>query len=331
MAERRRRNSAWRRLACGALLPALLLALAGCGGSSAGRHALRTKPARYYPPPGPPEDPWGPYVREASSRFGMPDPWIRAVMRQESAGREDAVSGAGAMGLMQVMPATYDELRQRHGLGDDPFDPHENMLAGTAYLRDMYNRFGAPGFLAAYNAGPNRLDSYLTGGNPLPDETINYVAAITPRLGPGTNLTGPLAVYGTSYAATPVRPVSIEATAGTCDPDAAYDPTRSCTLSPAAFEPTPAAATPTPGGDWQIQVGAFRDPATARDVAQAARASAPDLLGASRVMLPPTAPFGGAALYRARLAGLSAGQANNACDALGRQRVPCRVVGPEAD
>lgn len=307
-------------------LLAIAIGLAACGGSAGSRHALRTTPARYYPPPGPPEDPWGPYVREASSRFGVPDPWIRAVMRQESAGREDAVSSAGAMGLMQVMPATYEELRARHGLGDDPFDPHANMLAGTAYLRDMYNRFGAPGFLAAYNAGPRRLDSYLSGGDPLPDETVRYVAAIAPRLGPGTNLTGPLAVYGAGQDAGPVRPIALETSSSGCDPDAAYDPTRRCVPTSTIAEPEPVVVSAT--GDWQVQLGAFHDSDTARVVAQAARASAPDLLGAARVMLPPTAPFGGAVLYRARLAGLSVTQASDACDVLVRQQVPCRVVGP---
>ncbi len=124
-------------------------------------------------------------------------------MRQESGGQEDVISWAGAMGLMQVMPETYDDLRGRYNLGDDPFDPHNNVLAGTAYLREMYDRFGAPGFLAAYNAGPDRLDRYLNKGIPLPDETVNYVASIAPLLGPGTPLSGPLAVYAGSAGYAP--------------------------------------------------------------------------------------------------------------------------------
>ncbi len=140
-----------------------------------------------YTPPGPPSDPWGPYIREASKRFDVPDSWIRAVMRQESGGSlyrngRLITSSAGAMGLMQVMPATYDELRERHNLGPDPFDPHENIMAGTAYLREMYDIYGSPGFLAAYNAGPTRLDDYLSNNRALPDETRKYVAAIGPRL-----------------------------------------------------------------------------------------------------------------------------------------------------
>ena len=138
-------------------------------GASAG---ARLAPSHYYPPPGPPEDPWGPYIREAAGRYGVPEQWVRAVMQQESGGQEQAVSPVGAMGLMQVMPATYDGLRARYGLGDDPYDPHNNILAGTAYIREMYDRFGAPGFLAAYNAGPDRVDGYLAGAASLPDETV---------------------------------------------------------------------------------------------------------------------------------------------------------------
>jgi len=142
-----------------------------------------------YPPPGPPSDPWGPYITESSKRFDIPDRWIREVMRQESGGRlftssgDLVTSGAGAMGLMQVMPATYDELRERHeGLGDDPYEPRSNIMAGTAYIREMYDMYGTPAFLAAYNAGPRRLDDYLAGGRDLPLETRRYVAKIGPNI-----------------------------------------------------------------------------------------------------------------------------------------------------
>ncbi len=224
----------------------LLCILAACG-SQSGRHAsTRYNPSRYYPPPGPSSDPWGPYIHEASGRFGVPERWIRRVMRQESGGQEDVISWAGAMGLMQVMPETYDGLRGRYSLGDDPFDPHNNILAGTAYLREMYDRFGAPGFLAAYNAGPNRLDRYLHTGAPLPAETVNYVAALAPLLGPGTPMSGPLAVYGdpNGYAIQ----LATRRPSGGCDPDAAYNPDGPCV--PAAAAPSPAAtypyATPAP-------------------------------------------------------------------------------------
>lgn len=142
-----------------------------------------------YSPPGPASDPWGPYVREAAAKFDVPDRWIREVMRQESGGHlfnrngQLITSGAGAMGLMQVMPATYDEIRGRYPeLGDDPFDPHNNILAGTAYIREMFDIYGSPGFLAAYNAGPGRMDDYLTRNRTLPEETRRYVANIGPRI-----------------------------------------------------------------------------------------------------------------------------------------------------
>ena len=149
-----------------------------------------SRAGRSYTPPGPSSDPWGPYIQEASTKYDVPQRWIREVMHQESGGHlygrggNLITSGAGAMGLMQVMPGTYDELRARYAeLGDDPFDPHNNILAGTAYIREMYDIYGAPGFLAAYNAGPGRLDDYLTRSRTLPAETRRYVAIIGSRLG----------------------------------------------------------------------------------------------------------------------------------------------------
>ena len=128
-------------------------------------------------------DPHAAAITEAAERFAIPEHWIRAVIEVESAGRVHAVSSAGAMGLMQIMPDTWAELRLRHRLGDDPFDPRNNILGGTAYLRQMYDRFGAPGFLAAYNAGPTRYQQHLTAGRPLPRETMAYVATLAPMLG----------------------------------------------------------------------------------------------------------------------------------------------------
>lgn len=123
------------------------------------------------------------HIAEASQRFGIPEHWIRAVMEVESAGRVTAVSTAGAMGLMQIMPGTWIDLRLRHRLRNDPFEPRDNILGGTAYLREMYDLFGAPGFLAAYNAGPNRYAEHLATGRPLPRETRAYVAMLAPMIG----------------------------------------------------------------------------------------------------------------------------------------------------
>lgn len=124
------------------------------------------------------------YVAEAAQRFGIPEAWIHAVMGVESAGDTGATSVKGAMGLMQVMPATYADLRSRYGLGPNAYNPRDNILAGTAYLREMYDRYGAPGFLAAYNAGPGRYEDYLAG-RALPLETRGYLARLAPHVGGG--------------------------------------------------------------------------------------------------------------------------------------------------
>lgn len=122
--------------------------------------------------------PYAAYVAEASQRFGIPEAWIWAVMRVESAGDPRATSHAGAMGLMQVMPGTYAELRARYDLGPDAYDPRDSILAGTAYLREMHDRYGSAGFLAAYNAGPGRWEDYRDRGRPLPAETIAYITRL---------------------------------------------------------------------------------------------------------------------------------------------------------
>jgi D-alanyl-D-alanine carboxypeptidase len=407
-----------------ALSIALLCVLAGCAAQQGGSYGYRLNrtPSHYYPPPGPPDDPWGPYIRQAAARFSVPEPWIREVMRQESGGDETAVSPAGAMGLMQVIPSTYETLREQYGLGDDPFEPHDNIMAGAAYIREMYDRYGSPGFLAAYNAGPQRVDDYLATGDPLPNETVNYVASIAPRIAGTTPETGPLAIYGgqggVQYAAAtgggavvtaseacdpdaaydPSRPCAPAPTiavvaapvpvapapaagqsllydpnatygngapqeaAGACDPDAAYDPTRPCApattlavvTNPAPLPPTPAATGALPytaaaagpptapampaaiiavssspaGGDWGIQVGAFVNPVAARAAAETARRVAPSLLGAARLELPLTEPFGATVLYRARLTDLSARAASEACTLLMQQQLACMVVAP---
>ena len=127
--------------------------------------------------------PWQPYIAEASARFGVPAAWIERVMRAESAGRTELggrpiTSRAGAMGLMQLMPATWATMRAQLALGADPHDPRDNILAGTLYLRQMYDRFGYPGLFAAYNAGPGRYADHLATGRPLPAETRAYLVTV---------------------------------------------------------------------------------------------------------------------------------------------------------
>src|SRR4051794_41372778 len=134
------RSAAGRRLrAIGAVT--VLAALAACSSQGPNNQSALQESARYaakahrnYTPPGPAGDPWGPYIREASAKYDVPERWIREVMRQESGGKlygrsgELITSGAGAMGLMQVMPGTYDDLRSRYReLGGDPYDPHNNI------------------------------------------------------------------------------------------------------------------------------------------------------------------------------------------------------------
>lgn len=179
-------------LAAGCAGLALLSACAGGGGQGSRYSSENTAyylahASQNYNPPGPPGDPWGPYIKIAAAHFDIPAMWIRQVMRVESGGHEYSggqliVSSAGAMGLMQLEPGTYQEMADRYGLGNDPFNPYDNIMAGTAYIHEMYQIYGSPGFLAAYNAGPGRLDSFMNRDEPLPDETKNYVAMIAPNI-----------------------------------------------------------------------------------------------------------------------------------------------------
>jgi len=127
-------------------------------------------------------DPFAEFVERASRRFGVPVRWIRAVLDVESAQDVRARSPKGAMGLMQIMPKTWAALRLRYDLGDDAYDPHDNILAGTAYLRELHDRYGSLGFLAAYNAGPTRYEQHLAG-RPLPAETQIYLQKLVPIIG----------------------------------------------------------------------------------------------------------------------------------------------------
>lgn len=127
------------------------------------------------------DHPYAAHVTEAAHRFGIPDAWIWAVMRAESNGDPAAISRVGAIGLMQIMPGTWADLTPRHGLGNNPWDVRSNIHAGAAYLRAMFDRYGdLTAALAAYNAGPGRVDDWRLRGRPLPAETIAYVARIAP-------------------------------------------------------------------------------------------------------------------------------------------------------
>jgi len=127
---------------------------------------------------------WRAHIDEASERFDLPAAWIERVIAAESGGQtmldgRPVRSSAGAMGLMQLMPGTWAGMRARLRLGRDPHDPHDNILAGTAYLKLMYDRFGYPGLFAAYNAGPGRYAEHLATGRLLPRETSAYLATVS--------------------------------------------------------------------------------------------------------------------------------------------------------
>jgi soluble lytic murein transglycosylase-like protein len=131
---------------------------------------------------------WDPLILQAAKRYAVPAAWVRAVMQAESGGRTmlgenlPMTSNMGAMGLMQLMPETYDEMRKAYRLGADPYDPHDNILAGAAYLRILRDKYGYPQMFAAYNDGPGHLEQRMMQGGLLPVETQNYVSTITARL-----------------------------------------------------------------------------------------------------------------------------------------------------
>ena len=132
------------------------------------------------------DSPYADHIAEAAQRFALPASWIRAVLRAESHGDPRALSLKGAIGLMQIMPETWAGLRARYRLGADPFDPHDNIIAGAAYIRELFDRYGSPGWIAAYNAGPRRYEASLSG-RPLPAETRAYVATVAPSLAGGSD------------------------------------------------------------------------------------------------------------------------------------------------
>jgi hypothetical protein len=160
---------------------------------------------------------WQSIITDAAQQFGIPDAWIRGVMRAESGGRtylngKPITSPKGAMGLMQIMPGTYRSLRIQYGLGDNAYDPRDNVFAGAAYLRQMYDRYGYPSLFAAYNAGPGRLDDFLLRGQSLPRETLDYVASIAlgAETSPSNNAGGILTSASIPLPETPPtqRPIS---------------------------------------------------------------------------------------------------------------------------
>jgi soluble lytic murein transglycosylase-like protein len=271
------------------------------------------------------------------------------------------------MGLMQVMPETYEELRQRYDLGDDPFDPHDNIMAGTAYIRELYDLYGTPGFLAAYNAGPGRLDDYLTKNRPLPDETRHYVARIGPNIAgvypqrpsqatqyamnqvpinippgpryPRSHTSAPTALAQNRASRYGSQPERVQVASALPEPPrsppapqiVAFDPppkpSHFSLISRAVADTLPVHAGGPTSGNWAIQVGAFGNQAQARAAVEAAKGQAKTLASA-RPAIGQVHQVKGI-LYRARLTGLSRDAAILACEKLAHHGT-CMVVSPDA-
>lgn len=122
---------------------------------------------------------------EASNTYHVPVNLIKAVAKAESNFNPNAVSKAGAIGVMQLMPATARSLGVT-----DPYDARQNIMGGTKYLRENLDRFDGDVSLAlaAYNAGPNSVQKY--GGIPPYQETQNYVKIVTSYMGGGPIYSG---------------------------------------------------------------------------------------------------------------------------------------------
>lgn len=351
-----------------------LTLLAGCASSSGPRMSASQEAAQYqeharrsYPAPGPAWDPWGPYIVEAAQKNDVPERWVREVIRAESSGKVMDTSGPGAMGLMQLMPDTYDEMRGRLDLGDDPYEPHDNIMAGTAYLRQMYDLYGFPGFLAAYNAGPGRLDLYLSHNQALPDETRNYVHKIAPRIAgvypdrpPASGVLAmnqlPMDIppgprYPRRPSAQPVmlaenrgRPAplrSVQETPLVAPPALVPPPAQVALAVPPPPPPpsrsgfhliAPAMADTLPAGRAAMLGGAWAIQVGAFANEAQARAAAESARGQAQLAHARPAVgmvrSGRTTLYRARLTGLSHDAANAACDRLGRAH-GCMVLAPD--
>lgn len=120
-----------------------------------------------------PMDQIGPLIKDAAAKVKLKEELVRSVIERESAFRPCAVSPKGAQGLMQLMPATAAELGVK-----DPFDPKQNIDGGARYLKQMLDKYqgNLELALAAYNAGPGRVDR--AGGVPPIDETRTYILNI---------------------------------------------------------------------------------------------------------------------------------------------------------
>ncbi|PAL21064.1 transglycosylase SLT domain-containing protein [Acetobacter syzygii] len=323
-----------------------------------------------YRAPGSALNPWGPYILEASERFSIPQSWIRAVMQQESGGHQYmnghlTRSVHGAVGLMQIKPDTYAELAQRYHLGSDPYNPHDNIMAASGYIRELYDRFGTPDFLVAYSCGPQCMENHRSRGMSLPSYARSYLASVSPHLNdpvPAGSLPGPAQPAIALDQPSPMQ-VAVASPYGqgnappltddTLPPPSTGDDTPAnppATFVPAVnntdLQPPTGQATSTqsvsttrlagPGFVWQpgtpaghavIQIGAFSTPERAMHAIALARQSSGGLSHAQNRVEKIT-PSGRPPIWRTRLAGLPSGQTDTICSALRQQGLSCVAVTP---
>jgi len=128
--------------------------------------------------------PWRMHIADAAQRFEIPETWMRAVIDVADVRDPSILSARGAMGLMQLTPETWRIQRDRHGLGDDPYQPRDNIMAGAAYLRELSERYGSlRAAMTAYHAGPERFEEHLATDFALPDDTVAFVAKVVAVIG----------------------------------------------------------------------------------------------------------------------------------------------------
>lgn len=345
----------------------ILLSLTACGGGGNKDKSgvVSSRYSNYMPshpewkPPGPSTDPWGPYINQSSQRFNVPDQWIRAVMMQESSGyqyynKRPVTSPHGAKGLMQLKTLTYRDMAKRYKLGKDPYNPLDNIMAGTAYIRTLYNKFGAPGFVAAYHGGPGTLSNHLNKGASLPKETKHYLASVSPKLGNDVPMSGPFAKYASSSqrrsnSKTPLpldayyNPKSYTPTTmvaqNTIQPQQrkAENITKRYKPMPPIY-PTQSQPQTSPnivqvayvpdtsiGGNWGIQVGAYSSANLAQQATFKAQRNAGGTLSTASQSIQ-AVNKNGSTLYRARLVGVNQISAIQACRQLKQKGINCVTI-----
>ncbi|MFT8657290.1 MAG: lytic transglycosylase domain-containing protein [Acetobacter papayae] len=325
----------WARL----FILAALATLSACAG-----------PRRTYAPPVSSDNAlnqWTPYVQEASRRFTIPQAWIRAIMRQESGGHQYlhghlTRSIHGAVGLMQIKPDTYAELAGRYHLGSDPYDPHDNIMAGSGYIHELYNRFGSPDFAGAYSCGPQCMSNHRTRGTPLPSYAVAYLAAVSPHLNdpvPGDNTQIAQAVAAAeaqnwSDSDHPQSDALNDAQADTVASPPTGSDTRQVSIAPLPGQSSREVALSGPAITWRqnritgnavIQIGAFSTRGRAAAALRTAHGASP-ALGQAHDRVEQILSGSGASVWRTRIEGLPSTQTDAICQALHQQGLACLPV-----